>query len=147
MGRIAAASSVFHAIADPTRRAILDLLRQEADESRRTVLAMLHRLARLCGGLTQSAFSQHLKVLLSAGLVTAEKRGRLRIYALRPKPLEEVADWITAYDAFWTDKLDNLGRYLQATHGPRAAASPAPNSPSRREGAGGRVRPSRPKKR
>ena len=115
MGRIAADSSVFHAIADPTRRAILDLLRHEAEESRRTVLAMLGRLSR--GGLTQSAFSQHLKVLLSAGLVTAEKRGRLRIYALRPRPLQEVADWIAAYDAFWTGKLDNLGRYLRAEHG------------------------------
>lgn len=119
MGRIAADSSVFHAIADPTRRAILDLLRDEFDHdaARRTVMEMFHRLKRVCGGLTQSAFSQHLKVLLNAGLVTVRKEGRLRIYALQPRPLEAVSDWVAAYDAFWSDKLDNLGKYLDATHG------------------------------
>lgn len=121
MGRIAADSSVFHAIADPTRRAILDLLREEfiaeKDQARRTVMEMFHRLKRVSGGLTQSAFSQHLKVLLSAGLVTVRKEGRMRVYAIQPRPLAEVTDWIAAYDVFWTDKLDNLGKYLDAAHG------------------------------
>jgi DNA-binding transcriptional ArsR family regulator len=120
MGRIAADASVFHAIADPTRRAILDLLRREMlaerDEGRRTVLSMLERLRGVCGGITQSGFSQHLKVLLNAGLVTATKRGRERIYSLRPRPLEEIADWVAEYDAFWTDRLGDLGDYLDRHH-------------------------------
>jgi DNA-binding transcriptional ArsR family regulator len=120
MGRIAADATVFHAIADPTRRAILDLLREEmiggTDEGRRTVLAMLDRLRTACGGITQSGFSQHLKVLLNAGLVSVTKRGRRRIYTLRPRPLEEIADWVAEYDAFWTARLDRLGEYLDTQH-------------------------------
>ena len=131
MGRIAAAASVFHAIADPTRRAILDLLREErvrtengvADESRCTVLAMLDRLRQVVGGITQSGFSQHLRVLLDAGLVTVAKRGRMRVYTIRPRPLEEIADWIAEYDAFWTARLDKLGDYLDTNHASKRTKS------------------------
>jgi len=104
VGRIAADRSVFHAIADPTRRAALDLLR-EGDQ---TVLAMLYRLRATIAGLTQSGFSQHLAVLRRAGLVAAVKRGRSRIYSIQPQPLSEVADWVEAYDKFWGKKLDGL---------------------------------------
>ena len=92
MGRIAADASVFHAIADPTRRAILDLLR----EGERTVSEMMDVLLRGARKVTQSAFSQHLAVLRSAGLVAAEKKGRHRVYSFRAAPLTEVADWIVA---------------------------------------------------
>jgi DNA-binding transcriptional ArsR family regulator len=112
MSRIAADASVFHAIADPTRRAILDLLR----EGERTVSQMMDALLRGTRRVTQSAFSQHLAVLRSAGLVAAEKKGRHRVYSFRAEPLTEVVDWIVAYDRFWTDKLDGLGRYLDARH-------------------------------
>ena len=108
MGRIAADSSVFHAIADPTRRAILDILKNDAQ----TVMVMLDRLRASYAGLSQSAFSQHLAVLRRAGLVSASKVGRMRVYAIRPEPLVEVADWIAEYDKFWTAKLDNLRAYL-----------------------------------
>jgi DNA-binding transcriptional ArsR family regulator len=120
MSRIAADSSVFQAIADPTRRAILDLLR----EGESTVSAMLEAVARRLGRVTQSAFSQHLAILRSAGLVTVRKEGRMRIYAFRAEPLEEVVDWIVAYDRFWTEKLDNLGRYLDARHGTGGRGDP-----------------------
>ncbi len=110
MSRVAADASVFHAIADPTRRAILDLLR----EGERTVSEMMSALLRGARRVTQSAFSQHLAVLRRAGLVASEKKGRHRVYSFRADPLTEVADWIVAYDRFWTDKLDNLGRHLDA---------------------------------
>lgn len=108
---MAADASVFHAIADPTRRAILDLLR----EGDKTVSAMLEAMGRAYR-LTQSAFSQHLGVLRRAGLVASRKEGRTRVYSFRPKPLTEVVDWIVAYDRFWSEKLDNLGRYLDRKH-------------------------------
>ncbi len=109
MSRTAADASVFHAIADPTRRAVLDLLREGAA----AVSALLGSL-----DVSQSALSQHLSVLRRAGLVRAEKRGRQRLYSVRAEPLREVADWIAHYDRFWSEKLDNLGRYLERTHGP-----------------------------
>lgn len=111
MSRVAADASVFHAIADPTRRAILDLLR----EGEKTVSAMLEAMRRAYR-LTQSAFSQHLAVLKRAGLVASRKEGRMRVYSFRPQPLTEVVDWIAAYDRFWTEKLDKLGKYLDQRH-------------------------------
>ncbi|MEX2219818.1 MAG: metalloregulator ArsR/SmtB family transcription factor [Phycisphaerales bacterium] len=112
MSRIPADASVFHAIADPTRRAILDLLR----EGEKTVSAMLDAVAKAFR-ITQSGFSQHLAVLRRAGLVLVEKRGRMRVYSLRADPLNEVSQWIGAYDRFWTDRLDKLGTYLDRRHG------------------------------
>ncbi len=112
MPRLAADATVFHAIADPTRRAILDILR----EGERTVSEMFERIKDgLMGGvarITQPAFSQHLSVLKKAGLVTARRVGRTRVYAFTPEPLTDVVDWIVAYDRFWTEKLENLGKYL-----------------------------------
>ncbi len=122
MSRAAADASVFHAIADPTRRAILDLLR----EGEQTVGAMMDALLRGARKVTQSAFSQHLAVLRSAGLVAAEKKGRHRVYSFRPQPLAEVADWIVAYDRFWSQKFDHLGKYLDAG-GARSRPRPAPS--------------------
>lgn len=131
---MSADSSVFYAVADPTRRAILDLLRDrmQSAESTRTVLHMLDRLAARFVDLTQSAFSQHLAVLRRAGLVTVEKRGRLRVYSLQARPLEEIADWVTAYDAFWSEKLDHLRNYLDS-HGaaPPSGSPPTPQTHGR----------------
>ncbi len=118
MGRIAADTSVFHAIADPTRRAILDVLKEDAQ----TVMVMLDRLRGTFSGLSQSACSQHLAVLRRAGLVSVRKSGRMRTYAIQPEPLVEVADWISEYDKFWTGKLDNLRQYLDK-HGAKPRRS------------------------
>ena len=109
MHRAAADASVYHAIADPTRRAILDLLR----EGERPVKALLEAI-----DASQSALSQHLGVLRRAGLVTATKIGRLRVYALRPEPLAEVADWMEPFDKYWDERLADLGDYLRRTNGP-----------------------------
>lgn len=103
MSRAAADASVFHAIADPTRRAILDALR----DGERAVSDLLKPFR-----MTQSALSQHLAVLRRARLVQHRKEGRKRLYSVNAAPLQEVSDWIAEYDRFWTAKLDNLGSYL-----------------------------------
>ncbi len=116
MARAAADASAFRAIADPTRRAVLDVLR----EGERSVGSLMEALAagpwRLAR-TTQGAFSQHLRVLRSAGLVAVEKRGRERVYSLRADGLEEVVDWVAGYERFWEERLEGLGRYLEAKHG------------------------------
>lgn len=113
MTRLASHASPFAAIADPTRRAILDTLR----EGERSVNEIREALGRLAERLSQPAFSQHLAVLRRAGLVKTRRHGRRILYTFHPQPLTEVVDWIAAYDRFWTAKLDDLGRYLDAKHG------------------------------
>lgn len=119
MACIPAHASVFHAIADPTRRLILDALR----DGERSVSDLLESLADATQRFTQSAFSQHLAVLKRAGLVESRRLGRAQLYSFRPEPLADVAVWIAGYDRFWTEKLDNLGRYLDANAAPPALTS------------------------
>ena len=112
MARLAADANVFTAVADPTRRAILELLR----DGEQTVSALLEGVRGRAIRATQSAFSQHLAVLRGAGLVKHRKVGRHRLYRVEPRPLEELSMWIGAFDRFWEEKLDNLGRYLDDAH-------------------------------
>lgn len=100
---VATPSDVFRAIADPTRRALLDQLREGEQPA--------GDIAR-CFDMTLSAISQHFRVLLDAGLVQRRRDGRRQLYALSPEPLQCVADWVNAYEQFWTNKLDALGEYL-----------------------------------
>jgi DNA-binding transcriptional ArsR family regulator len=103
VSRCAADASVFAAIADPTRRAILASLRDGA----RSVGELMEPL-----DVTQSALSQHLAVLRRSRLVRARRDGRRQIYEVNPAPLYEVACWIRHFDRFWDDRLDRLGRHL-----------------------------------
>jgi DNA-binding transcriptional ArsR family regulator len=64
-------------------------------------------------GASNSVVSQHLSVLLNAGLVHQRKAGKQRIYWIEPKPLEEVRDFMAEFSKFWDDKLEALGRYLE----------------------------------
>ncbi|HEY4241079.1 MAG TPA: metalloregulator ArsR/SmtB family transcription factor [Kofleriaceae bacterium] len=100
-----ARDAVFRALGDPTRRAILDRLRQRE-----------RGVAELCTPfrMSQPAISQHLKVLADAGLVAARKQGRERRYRLRPAPLREAFDWLGHFEQFWTERLDALAEYLEA---------------------------------
>lgn len=100
------ATDVYSAIADPTRRRILDLL-AEADQSV-TELAGPFRMSR-------PAVSQHLRVLRDAGLVSEHRAGRQRIYQLEPAGLREVDLWLRGYQRFWQEKFAALGDYLDAT--------------------------------
>jgi DNA-binding transcriptional ArsR family regulator len=96
-------TDVYSAIADPTRRRILDLL--AADGRSVTQLAEPFRMSR-------PAVSQHLRVLREAGLVREQKAGRQRIYRLAPDGLREVDDWLAGYRRFWRARLTALGEYL-----------------------------------
>ena len=96
---------MYAAIADPTRRGLLDLL-AESDRSV-TELAEPFRMSR-------PAVSQHLRVLREAGLVTEHKAGRQRIYQLSPDGLREVDTWLRGYQRFWRAKFVALGEYLDA---------------------------------
>lgn len=95
--------TTYRAIADPSRRAILDLLA----EGERTVSDLLSFFT-----FSQPALSQHLRVLRDAGLVGVRQEGRLRHYSLQASGLRSVADWLVAYERFWTEKLDGLGAVL-----------------------------------
>jgi DNA-binding transcriptional ArsR family regulator len=79
------AEEVFRAIADPTRRRILDIL---AAEGTRPVNELSRRFA-----MSQPAVSQHLRVLRGAGLVRVRRQGRLRVYSVDPEPLRDVYHW------------------------------------------------------
>jgi DNA-binding transcriptional ArsR family regulator len=96
---------VFKAIADPTRRAILGLLREEG-----------RPVATIAAGfeVSRPAISQHLKVLLEAGLVRERRQGRQRIYALDPAPLAAVGHWLESYRAAWQRNLTSLKEYVEA---------------------------------
>jgi len=102
-------ADTFRVIADPTRRAILDLL-AVADRA----------VAELCEpfAMSQPALSQHLKVLRDAGLVESRKEGRRRVYSLNAEPLRQVYDWVGHYERFWDSKLDRLGAYLDQQSAP-----------------------------
>jgi DNA-binding transcriptional ArsR family regulator len=106
MHRALAHEDVFRAIADPTRRAILDRLR--AGPAAVTILAADFEQSR-------PAISKHLLVLKQAKLVTEQRAGRARIYRLRPEPLTHVAAWVEGYRGHWMTQLDNLKRYLEGT--------------------------------
>jgi len=96
---------IFRAIADPTRRAILDRLRAGP--------APVNALADAFEQ-TRPAISKHLRVLRDAALVSEQRMGRERVYRLHPLPLQQVAGWVEGYRAFWIDSLNNLKRYLES---------------------------------
>jgi DNA-binding transcriptional ArsR family regulator len=104
MHRARAHADVFRAIADPTRRAILDRLR--AGPTPVNALADDFRQSR-------PAISKHLRVLRQARLVSENRVGRERRYELHPAPLQVVVGWIEGYRALWQTQLDNLKRYLE----------------------------------
>jgi DNA-binding transcriptional ArsR family regulator len=104
LDRRTSAAAVFRAIADPTRREILGLLR----DGRYSVgdLAANFRTSR-------PAISKHLRVLRAAGLVVARRDGTARICELNAKPLRAVDHWLRDYQAFWSESLRNLKRFVE----------------------------------
>lgn len=96
-------ADVYRAVADPTRRRILEQLTAGPQG-----FQDLHAES----SITKGGFSQHLSVLRAAGLVAVDEQDRLRRYRLTPQPLREVADWVLTYAPFWDDKLFALDRLL-----------------------------------
>jgi len=104
MSRRPASSSVFLAIADRTRRRLLDLLAT----GEKPVGSLAKRFK-----VTLPAISQHLRVLRDAKLVRERRVGRQRLYRIDPAPLKAVSDWIGLCEHFWAAKLDALGKHLE----------------------------------
>jgi DNA-binding transcriptional ArsR family regulator len=95
--------NTFAAIAEPSRRRILDELRHDE-----------RSVGDLVGALRagQPAVSKHLKVLREAGLVSCRVAGQRRIYRIEPAALQAVDEWLAPYRRLWTDHLDALERHL-----------------------------------
>jgi DNA-binding transcriptional ArsR family regulator len=104
MSRQSASADVFQVIADPTRRAILDLLLR----GETPVKQLAEPFA-----ISLPAISQHLQILCEADLVEMRRSGRQRLYKLKPEQLKQVSNWIANYEQFWQEKLDALGDYLE----------------------------------
>ena len=100
-----AETRVFQALADPSRRAIFEsLTRGEA-----AVKDLTDRFA-----ISQPAVSQHLSALRAADLVSSRREGRRVFYKVKPNGIKPLVDWITHYQAFWTDRLGRLQRLLES---------------------------------
>jgi DNA-binding transcriptional ArsR family regulator len=101
---LAADNKVFHALADPSRRAIFEsLTRGEA--------AVKELTARF--PISQPAVLQHLGSLKDAGLVSSRRSGRCVYYRVDPRGVQSLIDWITHYRAFWTERVDRLEQVLE----------------------------------
>lgn len=93
----------FDVLGDPVRRRILELL-AEGEHASGEIVAVVQREF----GITQSAVSQHLKVLRESGFATVRVDGPRRLYAMDAAPLAEVDAWLDRFRAFWTPRLDAL---------------------------------------
>ena len=98
------------ALAQPTRRQILDLLR----EGERPVGQLVERL-----DMSQPAVSKHLRVLREVGLVAVRSDAQRRLYRVRPEPLAELDAWLAPYRRMWTRSLDALEKHLDERSGER----------------------------
>jgi DNA-binding transcriptional ArsR family regulator len=96
-------TTTFEVVAEPTRRRILDLLRERS----RPVGELVELF-----GLSQPLVSKHLRVLRDAGLVRVRQDAQRRWYELRPEPLVELDAWLAPYRRLWAGSFDALERHL-----------------------------------
>jgi DNA-binding transcriptional ArsR family regulator len=99
--------ATFQALADPTRRAVLDLLRRGSQPAGRIASAF---------PVSRPAISKHLKLLRRAHLVREHREGRHRVYQLNPDPLRVVDSWLNQYRAFWTINLTSLKNFVESEY-------------------------------
>jgi DNA-binding transcriptional ArsR family regulator len=99
--------ATFSALADPTRRAVLDLLRKGQQPAGQIARAF---------PVSRPAISRHLRLLRRAHLVEERRQGRHRFYHLNPQPLKEVDFWLEQYRAFWDRSLTNLKAFVEAEY-------------------------------
>ena len=100
-------AATFSALADPTRRAVLDLLRQGSQPAGRIAQAF---------PVSRPAISKHLRLLRRAHLVQQRREGRHRFYQLNPDPLKAVDSWLEQYRVFWQTSLANLKTFVEAEY-------------------------------
>ena len=105
----AMAATTFEVLAEPTRRRILDLLRERS----RPVGELVHAL-----GMSQPGVSKHLRVLREAELVHVRQDAQRRWYELRHEPLTEIDAWLEPYRQLWGGRLDALERHLDEKETP-----------------------------
>ena len=101
-------ATAFEVLADPTRREILDLVR----ERELSVGELVQRIS-----LSQPGVSKHLRVLRDAGLVEVRVDAQRRLYRVRPEPLAEMDAWLRPYRLLWADRLDALENHLDTAKG------------------------------
>ncbi len=104
MARAATTADVFNAVAEPRRRAILDLLAS----GELPVNDLVHRL-----GLAQPQVSKHLRVLREVGAVDVRDQGRQRLYRLNGQALKPIHDWVKEYERSWSERFDLLDDVLE----------------------------------
>src|SRR6476619_6959347 len=97
----------FHALADPTRRAVLDLLRRGSQPAGQIATAF---------PVSRPAISKHLRLLRRAHLVREHREGRHRLYQLNPEPLKAVDSWLQQYRVFWQANLSSLKAFVEAEY-------------------------------
>lgn len=95
---------VFHALADPTRRRIVEVL-CDGEQQVGDVVAR--------AGVDQSGVSRHLRILSEAGFVSMRPDGQRRLYALKPEPFRALDDWLSPYRALWEARLNRFGAALE----------------------------------
>jgi DNA-binding transcriptional ArsR family regulator len=103
----ARSEAAFQALADPTRRAVLDLLRRGSQPAGQIASAF---------PVSRPAISKHLRLLRRAHLVREHREGRHRVYALNPEPLRAVDTWIEQYRVFWTASLNSLKAFVESEY-------------------------------
>lgn len=111
------AEATFHALSDPTRRAVLDLLRRGSQPAGQIAESF---------PVSRPAISKHLRLLRRAHLVREHREGRNRVYELTPEPLRAVDSWIDHYRVFWTASLNNLKAFVEAEHARETEVSRKP---------------------
>jgi len=99
--------AIFGALADPTRRAVLDLLRRGSQPAGQIAEAF---------PVSRPAISKHLRVLRRAHLVSERRNGRHRFYHLNPEPLKTVDSWLEQYRGFWQTRLESLKKFVEAEY-------------------------------
>lgn len=99
------------ALADPTRRRVVDLLRERPRRAGELAAAF---------GASPPAMSRHLKVLRQRGLVEEERSAddaRCRVYRLRPEPFRDLSAWLDEIESFWSDQLDSFKAHAEKSGG------------------------------
>ena len=99
--------TTFRALSDPTRRAVLDLLRHGSQPAGQIAAAF---------AVSRPAISKHLRLLRRAHLVEERRAGRHRLYRLNPAPLRSVDSWLNEYRMFWQMSLTSLKSLVETEH-------------------------------